>query len=407
MGSLFQGEKNENDLGPVKAQATSLPHIQRNPALIRSVSHLVDIAWLYGQVADQYPGMSASWNSFVSKHIEEAFQTAAAASRVVETDETTQMVLQTLHSVLINDVSDYEALEDYEADINALHQLLIQGRTDVLSRNLSGLFRRIFKHFPPEPPQEQSRQNQKPQPDGDNQRQSGSNSSENHPGDDWAESLNQLGEFLNQLNELMDESPSKQVEVELSTPEMPAGLDTELLEALEKMNADVWAPAQDIEPYLHFTVPSSNEQERLYRQIADVYSMEIDDARNIINETFRILPKMQRAQRFGRLDGPRIHRAMLGEQEVFRLDSLDTLGKMDAVLIIDESGSMGAGVGSLKSSQVVDAFNKNANRSGYDSITGESLVSASHNTRAALARDLAIILSEASHDLHGFNFTVA
>src|SRR5690625_3901629 len=43
MGSLFHGDKNEDDLGPVKAQATSLPHIQRNPALIRSVSHLVDI----------------------------------------------------------------------------------------------------------------------------------------------------------------------------------------------------------------------------------------------------------------------------------------------------------------------------------------------------------------------------
>lgn len=166
-----------------------------------------------------------------------------------------------------------------------------------------------------------------------------------------------------------------------------------------------WAEGQDKADYFTVKVKAGPVARARYGAIRRAYSSEIRTLRDIINDAYQIRANTERGLRSGRPDGARLALTRFGKQEVFKKTQIDTDGEpIDFVVLIDESGSMGASC-NAKGYKKLPKF-ATGSSSGYREMAGTQAdanrgADCAGGTRADVARVFGTMLHEATRNLPG------
>lgn len=171
-----------------------------------------------------------------------------------------------------------------------------------------------------------------------------------------------------------------------------------------------WAEGNPTISYFTVKAKAGNIAKLRYDAIKRTYAPQIRKLRSIIEEQYTVQMIVERGLKQGRPDSARLVNVRFGKTEVFKHEQPDITGEpIDVVFLIDESGSMSAGVnakGYRPVEKFIDRSSPTYTAKEYSEMAGigaDTNLAAEEGggTRIDVARALGVILHETVRPLHG------
>ena len=418
---------------------SALPTIKRDKDYQMAVSALLRAASTQHRVSEEYPGFQGSWDDFYGQNLLPVFE---GLPNLVMNDPDRWKLFESLAGVATGRVDPQ--LEEYREYIELAHDAFKEGDLDQLSDAMFALASELVHTPPPEPPGEGDNpceegdsgpgednkgggkgdsssdvsapdEDEGPPDDSENEEDEESEEEEDTPPSDGSDEedgdedgedpFESLAQYMDSMSK--DDFESVGVDAEFKPPDNPEDLDLESMVEMQKTKADIGLPVTisgTAWVYFEAQVPPHARED--YHSVLRAYNRELIEIRRIIDEHFRTNTIIERGLRAGRVDQTRLHRAAFNDADLFKQEKVDSVGHMDLVVLLDESGSMFDSMGTegFKLDHQLPARG-HSDRSDQDIILGKSMPRFGTH-RYDSARILGMLLLEAARHLPGFNVQV-
>lgn len=376
IATVFHGMENEQ-VEAYMRDLLALPYMRRDEDYTTLAKGLIRSCGAQRRINEDFPGYGDAWQLFFNNRLKGIF--TSMPDLVVE-DENRHKLFSALSSIVTGKVPS--GLSEFETELKEAHQAFTEGRVQDMADTMFYVTQKLTRTPPPEPP-----------------------GSGDGGGGSCHDPFETLGEHLMNEDDRITKEPLN-VEAKFAPPEMPQGLDLDKLHELQEHNTDICIPETiDGTAYMYLECAEAPNARVVFHQYVNRFSSEITRIRQIIEEYFRISTITERGLKSGRVDASRLYRVAFGKDDVFKRHEVDSVGHMDLVVLIDESGSMSHGVEDKDGKLSSVAGLSTGSYPNVSVMLGDAIPYFS-NDRVGIARLMGTLLLEASRNLPGFNVEV-